>query len=188
MYAIKEITEKQVLRWDYKQTKHIYHSSWFYGWQQRNNRSFYSESQKYTCQVVNHVWYYFEIPNKLICYFFVVNHKIRMNDIYVLFVCNPNKERDFQWSIELHTFLKFNSSINLSFFARSERSMYIKAFNSACISIPPHSRAARSFFLFAFSRWFSSFFYQEVVLDFLMRVSIPSLPHCIYQLDFFSYT
>ena len=46
MYAIKDITEEQVLRWDYKQTKHIYHSSWFYGWQQRNNRSVYSKSQK----------------------------------------------------------------------------------------------------------------------------------------------
>ena len=27
IYAIKEITEKKVLRWDYKQTKKIYHSS-----------------------------------------------------------------------------------------------------------------------------------------------------------------
>ena len=33
MYAIKEITEKQVIRWDNKQTKKIYHSSWFYGCQ-----------------------------------------------------------------------------------------------------------------------------------------------------------
>ena len=46
MYAIKEMTEKQVLRWDYKQTKKIYHSSWFYGCQPRNHRSVYSESQK----------------------------------------------------------------------------------------------------------------------------------------------
>ena len=46
MYAIKEITEKQVLCWDYRQTKKIYHSSWFYGCQPRNNRLVYSESQK----------------------------------------------------------------------------------------------------------------------------------------------
>ena len=32
-----DITNKQI---------NIYHSSWFYGWQQRNNRSVYSESQK----------------------------------------------------------------------------------------------------------------------------------------------
>ena len=29
MYANKEITEKKVLHWYYKQTKKIYHSSWF---------------------------------------------------------------------------------------------------------------------------------------------------------------
>ena len=46
MYAIKEITEKQVLRWYHKQTKKIYHSSWFYGCQLRNHRSVYSESEK----------------------------------------------------------------------------------------------------------------------------------------------
>ena len=46
MYAIKEITEEQVLRWDYKQTNKIYHSSWFYGCQPRNHRSVYSEYQK----------------------------------------------------------------------------------------------------------------------------------------------
>ena len=40
---------------------------------------------------------------------------------------------------------------------RSERSMYIKDFNSACISMLSHSRAARSFFIFAFSRQFTSF-------------------------------
>ena len=46
MYAIKYITENQVLCWDYKQTKKIYHSSWFYGCQLKNHRSVYSESQK----------------------------------------------------------------------------------------------------------------------------------------------
>ena len=46
MYAIKEITEKQVISWDYKQTKRIYHSSWFYGCQPRNHISVYLESQK----------------------------------------------------------------------------------------------------------------------------------------------
>ena len=50
MYAMKYITEKQVLLWDHKQTKNIYHSSWFYGLQQRNNRSVSSESQKKTRQ------------------------------------------------------------------------------------------------------------------------------------------
>ena len=48
MYAIKEIAEEQVLSWDYKKTKNIYHSSLFHGWQQRNNRSVYWESQKKT--------------------------------------------------------------------------------------------------------------------------------------------
>ena len=56
-------------------------------------------------------------------------------------------------------FLKFNSSINLSFFARRELSTYIKGFNSACISKSSHSRAARSFFLFDFSKRFSSFIF-----------------------------
>ena len=46
MYAIKDITEEQVLRWDYKQTKKIYHLSWFYGCQSGNHRSIYSESQQ----------------------------------------------------------------------------------------------------------------------------------------------
>ena len=46
MYAIKDITEKKVLGWDYKQTKKIYHSSWFYGCQPINHRSVYSEYQK----------------------------------------------------------------------------------------------------------------------------------------------
>ena len=45
-YEIKEITEKQVLRWDYKQTNKIYYSSWFYGCQPINHKSVYSESQK----------------------------------------------------------------------------------------------------------------------------------------------
>ena len=68
--------------------------------------------------------------------------------------------------------------------------MYIKDFNSACISKSSHSRAARSFFLFDFSKRISSFvfLYQEDVLDFFMSTSIPSLPHCIYQSDFLSYT
>ena len=41
---------------------------------------------------MNLVWVTFEILNKLICDFLVGNHKIRMNDIYFLFVCNRNKE------------------------------------------------------------------------------------------------
>ena len=51
MYAIKDITEKQVLCWDYKQTKKIYHSYWFYGFQPINHISVYSESKKNTKQV-----------------------------------------------------------------------------------------------------------------------------------------
>ena len=141
---------------------------------------------------MNLVWFSFEILNKLICYLFVVNHKIRMNDI-CLFVCLfviPKKNLLFSDIFNCIHFLKFNSSINLSFFARSEQSMYIKDLNSACISISSHSRAARFSFLFGFSRLFSSFVfcYQKDVLDFLMSMSIPSLPHCIYQSEFWSYT
>ena len=106
-------------------------------------------------------------------------------------------------------FLKFNSFIKPSFLLRSERSMYIKDFNSACISISSHSRAARSFFLFAFYRRFSSyvfllsggcsgFFDEDVhpltsslylsiglfVLHLLLPMSSSSLMFFLYRLNF----
>ena len=104
----------------------------------------------------------------------------------------PTKNLLFSYLFNSIHFLKFDSSINLYFFAspHNERSTYINDFTLACISKSSHSRAACFNFIFYFliDSPLSSLLFQEDILDFLMRMSIPSLPDCIYQFDSFSYT
>ena len=84
-------------------------------------------------------------------------------------------------------FLKFNSSINLPFFASSERSRI--STRPAYLNHPIQGRLVLTFLLAFLNDSSLSFFFKSgEVLDFLMRMSIPSLPHCIYQFHFFSYT
>ena len=111
----------------------------------------------FSWQVLNHVCFMFEILNKLMredifgIKTFWMNNKlpflyvILTNNLLVvfLFVCMK--------------FLKFNSSIDLSFFGspRDELSTYIIDFNCSWSTKSSHSRPSLFTFIFICSKWIS---------------------------------
>ena len=118
---------------------------------------FFKWSLHFTRQVMNLVWVTFDILNKLICNYMVGNHKFRMNDKLSLFDCNTNK-KSFCILLKCIQFVKFNSSINLSFFGspHNEQSTYINYFKWAWSMKSSHYRADLFNFLFVRSKRVSS--------------------------------
>ena len=108
-------------------------------------------------QVMNHVWFTFDILNKWIRDY-IVGIKNSGWIINFIFCVITTKNLLVFFLLKRKQFLKFNSSINLSFIVspRNELSMYIQDFNCSWSTKSSHSMNAIFTFLFICSKLISS--------------------------------